>query len=215
MQVSRKTGLCALLAGTAAFALFGANKPGTKTFTPLFNGRDMTGFKTFLDPKASDADARETWKVQDGVIRCSGKPTGYFYTDKSFSNYVLRYDWRYPAGSSPESNSGCLVHIQEPHQIWPKSVEPQGRYMDHGKLFFIHLKALEQNFDADALERAKKPIGEWNTTEITCDADGKISVKVNDVPVSSGKSELKEGPIGWQSEGAEIHFRNIAIKESS
>jgi hypothetical protein len=24
---------------------------------------------------------------------------------------------------------------------------------------------------------------------------------------------LTEGPIGWQSEGAEIHFRNIRIKK--
>jgi hypothetical protein len=56
-------------------------------------------------------------------------------------------------------------------------------------------------------------MGEWNTTEITCDANGMVSVKLNGVPVSSGQSELREGPIGWQSEGAEIHFRNILIKK--
>jgi hypothetical protein len=38
-------------------------------------------------------------------------------------------------------------------------------------------------------------------------------VKVNGVPVSSGKTELTEGPIGRQSEGAEIHFRNIVLKK--
>jgi hypothetical protein len=191
----------------------GGDDGQSKDFTPLFNGKDLTGFKTFLDPKAQDADPAKTWTVQDGTIHCSGKPTGYFYTEASYSNYVLRYDWRYPAGSAPESNSGCLVHIQQPHQIWPKAVEPQGRYFDHGKLFFIHLTPLEQKFDAEALERAKKPIGEWNTTEITCDANGGVSVKVNGVPVSSGRSEVKEGPIGWQSEGAEIEFRNILIKK--
>jgi hypothetical protein len=85
--------------------------------------------------------------------------------------------------------------------------------MDHGKLFFIKVKKMYEKFDAEAQKRAVKPMGEWNTTEITCGADGTVSVKVNGVPVSSGKSELTEGPIGWQSEGAEIHFRNILIKK--
>jgi hypothetical protein len=189
------------------------DKSHNQEFTPLFNGKDLTGFQTFLDPKAGESDPAKTWRVEDGVIRCSGKPTGYFYTDASYSNYVLRYDWRYPAGSDPSSNSGCLVHIQPPQQVWPKCVEPQGRYSDHGKLYFLKVKAIENNFDAEALARARKPIGEWNTTEITCDASGKISVKVNDVPVSSGKSELTQGQIGWQSEGSEIHFRNILLKK--
>jgi hypothetical protein len=182
-------------------------------FTPLFNGRDLTGFKTFLDPKSAGADPAQTWIVHDGIIRCTGKPTGYFYTDRSYSNYVLRYDWRYPEGSPPSSNSGCLVHIQPPHTVWPKSVEPQGRYSDHGKLFFIKVKEIEKKFDEEALKGARKPMGEWNTTEITCDAKGTVSVKVNGTPVSSGRTELTEGPIGWQSEGAEIHFRNILIKK--
>jgi hypothetical protein len=209
------SGLLLILAGACFAGVRAADKPGTEEFTALFNGKDLTGFKTFLDPEAKDADPAKTWTVEEGTIRCSGKPSGYFYTEGSHSNYVLRYDWRYPAGSSPESNSGCLVHIHEPHQIWPKAVEPQGRYFDHGKLFFIHVKPLEENFDEEADKRAKKPIGEWNTTEITCDQEGTVSVKLNGVPVSTGRTELKDGPIGWQSEGAEIHFRNIMIKKRS
>src|SRR5207249_3115950 len=107
---------------------------------------------------------------------------------RSYKDYVLRYDWRYPKGSKPTSNSGCLVHIQPPHKVWPKCVEPQGRYYDHGKLFFMGVKAIEAKFDAKALKKALRPMGEWSTTEITCAADGSISVKVNGTPVSSGKS---------------------------
>src|SRR5262249_30866388 len=103
--------------------------------------------------------------------------------------------------------------IQPPHAIWPKSVEPQGRYFDHGKLFFPGgVKPLEQKFDAEAQKKALQPIGEWGTTEITCKADGSIAVKLNGTPVSWGKTELTEGPIGWQSEGAEIHFKNLKIR---
>jgi hypothetical protein len=213
MRVAMTRSFLVLSAGVLLTAANAADKPRNGELTPLFNGKDLTGFKTFIDPNAGDADPAKTWIVEDGVIRCTGKPSGYFYTDKSYSNYVLRYDWRYPAGSPPSSNSGCLVHIQPPHALWPQSVEPQGRYFDHGKLFFIKVKPIEQKFDEEAEKRAQKPIGEWNTTEITCEADGTVTVKVNDVPVSSGKTELKEGPIGWQSEGAEIHFRNIQLKQ--
>lgn len=184
-------------------------------FKPIFNGKDLTGLKFFL--KEKDADPAKTWTVTDGYIRCTGKPTGYFYTDKSHKNYVLRYDWRYPKGSKPDSNSGCLVHIQEPHKVFPKCVEPQGRYQDHGKLFMIGLtkdEIMTNNFDAEALKKALKPMGEWSTTEITCSDDGSISVKVNGADISNGQTVLTEGPIGWQSEGSEIHFRNIKIKEA-
>jgi hypothetical protein len=39
-------------------------------------------------------------------------------------------------------------------------------------------------------------------------------VKLNGVPVSEGKTELTSGPIGFQCEGWEVHFRNIKIKET-
>ena len=210
--LKRALALTALLAGLSGLGRAGAGDD--KDFKPLFNGKDMTGFKFFLNAK--DADPAKTWSVKEGVIICAGKPSGYFYTDKGYKNYVLRYDWRYPKESKPESNSGCLVHIQEPHKQWPKSVEPQGRYMDHGKLFMIGIdkgKVEFNKFDADAQKKALKPMGEWSTTEITCKPDGTVSVKLNGVEVSSGKTDLTEGPIGFQSEGAEIHFKNIKIKE--
>jgi hypothetical protein len=56
-------------------------------------------------------------------------------------------------------------------------------------------------------------MGEWSTTEVTCKADGSISVKLNGVPISNTKTELTSGPIGFQSEGFEVHFRNIKIKQ--
>ena len=45
------------------------------------------------------------------------------------------------------------------------------------------VKAIEAKFDAKALKKALRPMGEWSTTEITCAADGSISVKVNGTPV--------------------------------
>jgi hypothetical protein len=203
----------AVIAALHAACAAAEEKKAEEGFMPLFNGKDLTGWKTFLANK--DADPAKTWSVKDGVIHCTGKPNGYFYSDKSFKNYVIRYDWRYPA-EQPEKttlNSGLLVHIQEPHKVWPKCIEAQGAYANHGKIYFVSgAKKINETEDTAARKKALKPKEEWQTTEVTCGADGTITVKINGIEVATGKSELTEGPIGFQSEGAAIEFRNIRIK---
>lgn len=187
-----------------------------KGFKPLFNGKNLKGWKTFLADK--DADPAKTFVVKDGEIQVTGAPFGYFYTDKPYKNYVITYTWTYPKDQPEKTtmNSGCLVHMQEPHKIWPKSVEPQCRYFDHGKLFFIGFgkgDKTSQEFDMAAQKKALKESHEWNTTVVTARGDGTLEVRINGVLVNKGKSPLTEGPIGFQSEGARIHFKDIKIKK--
>jgi Domain of Unknown Function (DUF1080) len=187
-----------------------------KGFKPLFNGKDLTGWKTFFN-KNKKYDSDKTIVVKDGEIQVSGFPFGYFYTEKPYKNYVIRYSWTYPKDQPEKTtmNSGLLVHIQEPHKIWPKSIEPQGRYKDHGKIFypgFAKEDKREDTFDEKAQKKALKASDEWNTTEATVRADGSISVSINGVPVSTAKTALTSGMIGFQSEGARIHFKDIKIK---
>jgi hypothetical protein len=108
-----------------------------------------------------------------------------------------------------------LVHIQEPHKVWPKSVEPQGRYKDHGKIFYPGFgkeDKKEDTFDEKAQKKALKASYEWNTTEVTVRPDGAISVNLNGTPVSTCKTALTSGMIGFQSEGSRISFKDIKIK---
>jgi hypothetical protein len=199
----------------AAAALLGRARAADKDegFTDLFNGKDLTGWKFQMPGKA---DPARTWSVKGGVIVCTGRPNAYFYTDRSFKDYVLRYDWRYirpEKGQKSTFNSGALIHIQN-HRIWPKCVEVQGANANHGFLYFLGCKKIgPAKYDQAAKDKATRPIGEWNTTEITCKADGTITASINGAAVSSGKSDLTEGPIGFQSEGAVIEFQRIRIKE--
>jgi hypothetical protein len=207
-------GIRGLFSLTVLFALAAPAVRAGDGFTPLFNGKDLTGWKFFL--AKADADPTKTFVVEDGVLQVTGFPNGYFYTDKSYKNYVLRYSWTYPKDQPAKTtmNSGCLVHIQEPHKIWPHSVEPQCRYMDHGKLFFIGFPKdakNEQSFDEKAQKKAIKASYEWNTTEVTS-KDGAIEVRINGTLVNKGRSNLTSGPIGFQSEGARIHFKDLKIK---
>jgi Domain of Unknown Function (DUF1080) len=209
--------VCVLLLAGSLSLFFMPERSGAgddKGFKPLFNGKDLTGWKTFFSEKG---DSSKTIAVKDGEIQVTGFPNGYFYTDKPFKNYIVRYSWTYPKNQPEKTtmNSGLLVHIQEPQKIWPMSIEPQGRYKDHGKLFFVGFAKdakKESTFDEKAQQKALKAADEWNTTEVTAKADGSIEVRINGTLVSTGKSGLTSGPIGFQSEGARIHFKDIKIK---
>jgi hypothetical protein len=220
--------VCACAVVLAAYALAAPaadDKKGDKDegFRPLYNGKDFTGWKFRL--RDADADPKKTFSVADeGVILVMGKPDGFFYTEKRHKGYVLRFDWQYKRTATAvddrlfKGNSGCLVHIQDPKKevregnFWPKCVEVQGANRDHGRLLFLGVKG-KGKFDQEAKDKAARKIGEWNTTEVTCKADGSVAGKLNGTEVSTGKSDLTEGHIGFQSEGSEIHFRNIKIKD--
>ncbi len=206
----RRTLLAALVPGflLAGPAVLGRADDG---FVPLFNGKNMSDFQLVgVSP--------ETFSVENGVIRCSGKPNGYFATKKSYRNYVLQFDWRYarPAGLQQDSdfagNSGLLVHITGEHKVWPKCVEVQLMNKDAGNIFGLGSKVNGKKY-ADAQAKAIRPVGEWNREEVVC-KDGTLIAKINGVVVAEGTgADPAEGSLGWQSEGAEIHFRNLQIKE--
>jgi hypothetical protein len=203
------------LAVLLVFALAGAVR-ADDDFKPLFDGKSLQGWKFVFRPPFDRAEADRAFEVKDGVIQSHGKPLGYMYSADRFENYIIRYEWRFPKEQPPNTtlNTGLLVHIQEPHEVMPKSVEPQGRLMDHGKLFFIKCMPIgAPMFDESAHKAASRPQGEWNVTEVACAPDGSVTVKLNGVKVASGKSMLKSGPIGFQSEGAEFHIRRIEIKQ--
>lgn len=54
----------------------------------LFNGKDLSGWQ-FSTPEAKAA-----WSAKDGVISCTGEPTGFIRTEESYENYTLTFEWR-------------------------------------------------------------------------------------------------------------------------
>jgi hypothetical protein len=50
-------------------------------FAPLFNGRDLTGW-------VNANCAPETWSVTNGMIHCTGHPTGALRTSRQYENFI-------------------------------------------------------------------------------------------------------------------------------
>jgi hypothetical protein len=209
----------ALLAGVCApFAQ--AGDKGAEKWTPLFNGKNLSNFAFHLGKNGTKNEG--TFTMKDGVIIVSGKPTGYMYTKKPYSKYILEYEWAFKRPKDLKNdkkfrgNSGCLIHIGKENalDIWPRSIEVQGMHNQACLILPIPRNLKCKKTDAPkARAKALKPVGEWQTTRIEVDG-GNMKAYLNGTLVSTVTDcELTSGPIGFQSEGKEIHLRNIRILE--
>jgi hypothetical protein len=196
-------------------------------FVPLFNGQSLEGW-TFIvkpDKDGRKADPLQTWMVTDGYLRCTGKPNGCAVTTKEYANYELKLKWRFPADSKG-GNSGVLLHVQD-DKYWPTSVEAQLQSGRAGDFWLIYPPDVKLEVDPrrqdpqqarhyfriDTPGEIEKKFGEWNEYAITCQ-DGNITLVINGIKVNEGRNgNLKKGRIALQSEGAEIHFKDIRIKQ--
>jgi hypothetical protein len=196
-------------------------------FTPLFDGKTLEGWDFIVkaDKDGKKPDPKTIWSVANGTIRCVGKPNGYMLTKKEYGDYVLKLKWRFPADSKG-GNSGVLLHCHDEKTPWPTSVEAQlfaGRAGDFWLIYppdvKLEVDAKRQDpkqarhyFRIETKEPVEKKFGEWNQYEITCKG-GDITLVVNGVKVNEGKNgNLTKGKIALQSEGAEVHFKDVEIK---
>lgn len=190
-------------------------------WVPLFNGKDFTGWRKFVDPK-SGVDPDRIWQVQNGMIRCEGSVNGYLITEKEYGDFVLRLQWRWGDKVTHQRNSGVFVWVTGPDKIWPRAVEAQLFSGHAGDIWLVDGFKL----DVDPARRdpknprhyfrlkdhVERPIGEWNQYEITCKGDT-LRLVINGQLVNEGRNaERTRGKILLQSEGAEIFFRDIQLK---
>jgi hypothetical protein len=194
----------------------------------LFNGKDLTGWEKYSNDKNAKLDELFSVDPVEKSIVIKGKPMGYLMTDKKYENYELTVEWRWAVSADTprdpakfKGNSGVLLHVSGPNKLWPKCVEAQLLSDSAGDFWLIdgyQLKVDAKRQDPrsarhfiKAKEHVEKPIGEWNKYLITCRGKS-ISLHVNDVEMNEGTdAEPSKGKIAIQSEGAEIHLRNLTL----
>jgi len=81
----------------------------------LFNGKDLTGWYTFLRGRGKNADPKGVFSVTNGVIRITGEEWGGLVSEEAFSNYLfsVEYRWlgtRHAAKTNAALDSGILFH---------------------------------------------------------------------------------------------------------
>ena len=182
-------------------------------FVPLFNGRNLDGW-------VNVNCAPETWTVRDGMIICTGIPTGVLRTEKHYENYVLELEWRH---MKKRGNAGLFIHsdpITAVGQPFTRSIEIQIMDGNAGDMFSIHgatmtpdkphPKGWVRSFPS---EDRMNSTGQWNHYRVES-RNGTATLAVNGKVVTRGYHlNPRKGYICLESEGSEIHFRNIRIRE--
>lgn len=191
-----------------------------KGFTSLFDGKDFQNFRFLrgqgcgLPPEGcGDVRPGDTFTIKDRVIANSGTPYGVMYTKGKFLNFDLRLDYRYPPEKDSSrifhGNSGYLLFVEKP-MIWPKSIEIEGQEIYQLAILPLDTTA-EFTWNADAFNRARKPLGMWSSVRILSQ-NGVVKSYLNDVLVSEVKHRFTQpGHIMFQAEGAPIFWRNIRM----
>ena len=154
------------------------------SFKPLFNGKNLNGW---IDVNTS----KETWKVKNGTLICSGKPIGVMRTERQYENFILEIEWKHMEAGG---NSGVFIWSEgTPFENDPltKAIEVQMLELDwanqhnetdayvHGELFpTMGMKAIPDNprgTRSKSIEKRCKGKGEWNKYVVVC-VDGTVKL---------------------------------------
>ena len=191
----------------------GGDKKGDEKgkWVVLFNGKDLTGWKTHPDDKAK-------WEVKDGVIVGTGTAGHLFSERGDYENFRFRVEAKindkgnsgqyfrtkfgggFPAGYEAQINS------THPDPVKTGSLYPDGRLkLEKGERDKIVIK-----------DKLHKP-AEWFTQEVIA-VGNHIIIKVNGkttVDWTDPKSTYLKGHFALQqhNEGREVTFRKIEVNE--
>jgi len=206
----------------AAICLAGAMPLAAQADTPakddagfihLFNGENLDGWTV--------KGNAEGFAVHDGVIRSETGHGGHlmYYTDQSFSDFVLVVEWRV----SPGGNSGVFIRADEDSmQPWSTNYEVQISSEEPPRDDSRCTGSLYAYAAVDP--RPDETPEVWRRFEITCKGEN-IQVKVDGVQVvdfdqstlPDTKDKALEGLIGLQDshtgrEGDWVEFRTVKVK---
>jgi 3-keto-disaccharide hydrolase len=195
-------------------------------FEPLFNGKDLTGWKVLNGNQS-------VWGAENGILFVNGKGGGWLMTEKEYSDFEIRLEFKLP----PKGNSG--VALRAPMKGDPAYAGMEIQILDDEwhKANYKGLRNVQLTgsiYDVVPPSKdANKPIGEWNKYRITAKGPH-ITVELNGVVVVDANLEdhkdrakgpasaltrshpgllRKSGHLGLQSHDGRVEFRHIFVKQ--
>ncbi len=204
-----------------------ADITGKAGFSPMFNGKDLTGWKGLVEnPIArakmnpdtlaaqqakADKVAQDGWFAKDGLLVFSGHGEN-LCTVKQYGDFEMFVDWKI----TNEGDAGIYLRGSPQVQIWDTSRISVGAQVGSGGLYN------NQTYPSKPLALADNAIGEWNSFHIIMRGD-KVTVYLNGVLVTDNvvlenywdrslPIFVKE-QIELQAHGTYVAYRDLYIKE--
>ena len=183
----------------------------------LFNGKNLSGWEQ-VGPGS--------FVVKDGMMKTEGGMGMLWYTREKIAHSTIRVVFKL---TTKESDSGVFIRIPE------KPLEP---WMPINRGYEVEIGDWPDDYSCTgvlytftkALARPIKPMGEWNTMDITIDGPRTVvylnNVKVTDFsegqhvpPKHPGSIDPDRGPrpdsgfIGLQNHpGSEVYFKEVSLR---
>ena len=195
------------------FAQAGGEKKSDDGWVQLFNGKDLTGWKTHPKDKAK-------WEVKDGVIVGSG-PAGHLFSERGdYENFHLLFE----AKINDKGNSGQYFRATFANGF-PPGYEAQinsthGDKVRTGSLYadgrWLTSSPPKKRRKMLVYDQLVKP-DTWFTQEVIADGNH-IIIKVNGkttVDFIDAKNRHSKGHFAVQQHdpGSIVHVRKIEVKE--
>jgi hypothetical protein len=187
-------------------------------YRSLFDGKDFS-----RDWEGADADASVCWKVEEGLLVCTGQKGPWLRSREQVGDFNLRLEYKL----KPGGNSGVFVRVPKggAHQGREKGGGPSGteiQILDDASERYKDIKPYQFSGSvyaiAPAREHVSLPAGHWNTLEINCVGTSYRITHNGVVIVDAAESEFPElknrevrGYLGLQNHSEEVWFRNLRI----
>jgi 3-keto-disaccharide hydrolase len=195
--------------------------PRPEGFQPLFNGKDLAGWKVY-------GGKMDAWGAEGGLLFVNGGGGGWLMTEKEYGDFELRLEFRLPkAGNSgvalrapPEGNPAHAgMEVQLLDDPWYKDPKNYKGLRDEtlcGSIWGV----------VPPFRDATRPAGEWNTLHVTA-RGRRVTVELNgattvDADLNYFKDRVgarhpgltrASGSLGLQGDpGRRVEFRNIYVK---
>jgi len=188
-------------------------------FVPLFDGKTLTGWRLV-------GGRGPGYVVEDGKLVCPADGGGNLFTEKQYSNFILRFEFM----MEPGGNNGIGIRAPLAGDVAYQGMEIQILDDQHPR-YKGWLKPEQHHGSVYDLIPARtgylKPAGQWNQEEIMTDGR-RIRVTLNGVIILDANLDIvrepevlkkhpglkrSSGHIGFLGHGTRVEFRNIRLRE--
>ena len=180
-------------------------------FTPIFDGKTFTGWKTANEHP-------DTWKIEDGALVAHGDRCHLFYVgdEKPFKDFELKVD----VMTEPGSNGGIYFHTKYQETSWPKTGFECQVNVSHGDW-----KKTGSLYDVANLGVTPAKDNQWWTQHITVKGnkvtvkiDGKTVLEYTEPPGAKAGADftrkLDSGTFAFQAHDPKsvVRYKNVRVK---
>lgn len=196
--------LTASIAGIAA-----ETEPG---YRPLFDGQSLAGWE------GAGQEAEKCWKVEGGMIVCTGERGPWLRSKEPFGDFNLRLEYKLKTGG----NSGVYIRVPASGNHHGDGAGIEVQVLDDAAGRYRSLKPYQYTGSLYAIAPATKHVsreaGQWNSLEVNCRGtkyhvlhNGLTIVAVDETWFPELKGRLTKGFLGLQNHSEEVWYKNIRI----